>query len=116
MDEATLTALRESIEKWEKRAAGEHDGNLGCSSCPLCKLFHDDYREDGEYSCIDCPIYEKTDVRFCDGSPYADYAEDQSDENASDMLNFLKSLLPAEQAEEEKPKAAFNWTDLDYLK
>ena len=34
MNEATLTALKQSIEKWEKRAAGEHDGKLGVANCP----------------------------------------------------------------------------------
>ena len=81
MDERTLTALKESIAKWEKRAAGEHDGHLGCSSCPLCRLFHDEYRRDGEASCTGCPISEKTGEDFCYSTPYIAYAEADDDED-----------------------------------
>lgn len=115
MDERTLTALKESIVKWEKRAAGDHYGNLGCSSCPLCRLFHSEFRTDDEESCTGCPIFEKTEEDYCNLTPYIAYTRNNSDKNAKLMLDFLKSLLPVEEVSEEKPKAGFAWTDLKYL-
>ena len=73
MDDVTLIALKESIEKWEKRAAGEHGLALGCDGCPLCKLFHTNYRKDPEKGCEGCPVFEKTKQHFCYDTPYLIY-------------------------------------------
>jgi hypothetical protein len=108
MDEKTLTALKESIAKWEERAAGDHHGKLGLSNCPLCELFHPNCKSG-------CPVAQKTGDYYCIGSPYHTYNCDRTDLNARAELDFLKSLLPVEEREEVKPKA-FNWTDLKYLR
>ena len=118
MDERTLAALKESIAKWEKRAAGEHDGKLGPIHCPLCRLYHIDHRTDDEASCTGCPISEKCGDDYCAGTPYCAYADADEDEvltfHAKAELDFLKSLLPVEESEV-KP-SAFAWTDLKYLR
>ena len=106
MDERTLTALQQSIKKWEKRAAGEHDGKIGTDGCPLCQLFY-------HSACFGCPVYEKTEATCCDDTPYPDYAADRTDANAKRELDFLRSLLPPEP-EKEQPK--FTWVDLNYIK
>ena len=107
MDGVTLIALKESIEKWEKRAAGAHNLPLGTAACPLCRLFHADYQTDTA-SCEGCPVFEKTRGPFCIATPYLDYADNPTDANAKRELEFLKSLLPAEETR-------FGWVDLDYL-
>ena len=85
MDDATLTALRESIEKWEKRAAGDHSLEMGIDACPLCTLFHP--------RCIrECPVAQKVGYPFCTETPYHKYIRDQTNETAEAELNFLKSL------------------------
>jgi hypothetical protein len=110
MDDATLNALKESIKKWERRATGEHNLPLGTAACPLCRLFHCDYTN-GK-CCEGCPVFEKTGECCCIDTPYLSYTDNRTDANAKRELEFLKSLLPAEEAQEEK---AFNWVDLDYL-
>ena len=105
MDKATLTALKQSIEKWEKRAAGDRSLPLGVDNCPLCQLFH-------PYCSRGCPVAGKTGQSTCNGTPYHTYINDRTDKNAKAELEFLKSLLPPEEKEEKKD---FKWADLDYL-
>ena len=108
MDERTLTALKESIAKWEKRAAGDHSLKTGIDACPLCTLFHP--------RCIsECPVAQKVGHSYCTETPYHKYIRDPTNETAEAELNFLKSLLPVEEVSE-KPKAGFAWTDLKYLR
>lgn len=113
MDEVTLTALKESIEKWEKRAAGEHSERANILSCPLCVLYHEDCRDDGK-PCEGCPVLAKTGRDCCHGTPYYDYWHNNTIENAQRELDFLKSLLPPAETNE-KPET-FGWVDLNYLK
>ena len=117
MDERTLTALKESIVKWEKRAAGDRSAGHGAGSCPLCKLFHGEYRTDNMSSCSGCPVYNKTGMTYCHETPYEAYCRDRSNESAKAELDFLKSLLPVEEVREEKEESpGFKWSNLDYLK
>ena len=114
MDDVTLIALKQSIEKWERRAVGEHNLPLGTASCPLCRLFHGNYRADGlKNSCEGCPVFEKTGEKYCIDTPYRAYGVNRTDLHAKQELEFLRSLLPAE--EEEKKKENFSWVNLDYL-
>ena len=111
MDTTTLTALKQSIERWKRRAAGEHSLPLGTKTCPLCHLFHVDYT--GRSCCDGCPVYDATEQPCCIGTPYLSYTDNLTDANAKRELEFLKSLLPPENAEEKKEN--FSWVDLDYL-
>lgn len=69
MNSKTLTALKRSIARWEKIAAGE-TYSAGASTCALCKLFN---KPDApsEMACVSCPVSERTGKRYCDGTPYA---------------------------------------------
>jgi hypothetical protein len=99
MDEKTLAALKASIEKWEKRAAGkDNKQHTGQYDCPLCKMFHSEFRK-GEPSCVGCPVYEETKEKYCSGTPYYDYAGSRNVVHTKAELDFIKSLLPEEVSE-----------------
>ena len=90
MNKDELTALKESIEHWERLKTGE-DTNVGSDSCALCNYT----RGDGlTVNCDKCPIMRKTGHDSCDGTPYNDYYFNRTTENAQRMIDFLKSLLP----------------------
>ena len=108
MDDRTLTALRQSIEKWERNAVAEtpDDFATGAETCALCDLF---YWKDG---CNGCPVKERTGQWGCRGTPYlaADGARYEwsacpSDTTRRDAARaaaraevaFLRSLLPKEE-------------------
>jgi hypothetical protein len=105
MDAETLTALRGSIQKWEKIVDGTGE-NGSAYNCPLCVKFNSSIQPGAsEFSmarCDGCPVHAVTGQHGCKGSPYQLY-EDAEDEELDDMemrdlacdeLNFLKSLLP----------------------
>jgi hypothetical protein len=110
MDAKTLTALKGSIEKWEKIVAGTGLDKLG-DNCPLCKLVG---REKSDCSSFPCPVYKETKEMDCQGSPYWKWREHYSgnhmDEDecrvfcptcrklAQAELDFLKGLLPGSRA------------------
>lgn len=104
MDAKTLTALRQSIEKWERNAVAEtpEDFTTGRSACALCGLFWGG-------GCEGCPVREATGRQSCYGSPYddADMARDEWLDAPTDTAlrdaahiaaraeaEFLRSLLP----------------------
>lgn len=97
MTPPTLTALRGSIVKW--RAIVDGTGiDKGQSNCPLCQMF---YEQDGQKKvCVGCPVMESTGQNVCQGSPYDDWCEAETNEEYSEAacaeLAFLESLLPAE--------------------
>lgn len=114
MDAKTLEALRGSIEKWEKIAAGT-GLDMANTNCPLCQLFRSDVYSDT--ACHGCPVMERTGHQVCDKSPYKEFAalkspdvkyfrskwkrgyravSDKAKEVALAELDFLKSLLPSE--------------------
>lgn len=99
MNERTLTALKESIEHWERLASGETGfvEDVGSADCALCTIFLD------EHECAGCPVHEKTGAEKCAFSPYVEalnsrrkYGLDspQFKSAARKELKFLKSLLP----------------------
>jgi len=113
MDEKTLTALNASIAKWERRAGGDHSEPPGMHSCPLCRVFHEDFYKDYQKdrkSCEGCPVFERTGYTYCEETPYTKYYFSRTNANAQAELDFLRSLLPEEK------KEAFKWVDLDSLK
>ena len=103
MPKRTLTALKESIEHWQRmsrykkaepRKIEEQPGIAGCS---LCTVF---LRREGKLTCTTCPV--KISGHFgCGGTPYvkAYNAYDKHDmpafrAAARDEVKFLQSLLP----------------------
>ena len=102
MDERTLRALRGSIEKWERNLAVAQEGtgelNIDRDSCPLCALFWD---WNWDKTCRGCPVFERTGLRSCHGTPYyrVEAAQEEEDRPAliaatEDEIAFLRSLLP----------------------
>jgi len=84
-----LTAIKGSIEKWEKVALGTEAG-IWRSNCPLCVLYEHTSGLHG--SCKGCPIYEKTGESDCGGTPFYDWHSNQTPENAIKFRDWLKDL------------------------
>ncbi len=97
-----MTPLEQSIEHWERLAAGTQvDEEDPCSEhCALCDTHWD-------YSCGSCPIYECTGFSDCETTPWsyaasAWYASHGDNEPPTPrqqaamqaQVDFLKSLLP----------------------
>lgn len=108
MDDMALTALRQSIDKWERNAVAEHhrDVRMEPQDCPLCDVFQDN-------RCLGCPVMDATGRFGCWESPY-EQADDAHEEWQGDPLDnrlratfhaaaraeaeFLRSLLPEGEA------------------
>lgn len=102
MNPETLEALKGSIEKW--RTIVEENGyDEGTANCPLCRLFR--YND-----CVGCPVSAATGNEGCHGSPYDNWFALNGHQNKADIpgrfaaaraeLDFLRSLLPKEEASE----------------
>ncbi|RJP54171.1 MAG: hypothetical protein C4583_03310 [Anaerolineaceae bacterium] len=76
-------ALSQSIEKWEAVASGA----ARHGACPLCAEF----RRDGA-ECVGCPVYEKTGLVRCFGTPFDQFLENETPENARTFADWLKTL------------------------
>lgn len=98
MNKATLTALKGSIRKWEKIAAGTGE-DYAQENCPLCtKFLH--------FNCTGCPVSEEVGQPNCNDTPYRDTwlplrhefgptaINPEMKKAARLELHFLKSLLP----------------------
>lgn len=115
MKKKVLKALKRSIKKWEKKAEQTIDElDFGPESCPLCELFHPSINDKILWgsACIECPIYEKTNEKYCNKTPYKATADiwDEWDiqkhlskkqevklrEGIQEEIEFLKGLLPNE--------------------
>lgn len=110
MDERTLAALKGSIAKWEAIVADEGEDS-GPNNCPLCQLFHPAHGGKGNpVDCGGCPVREATGQMGCGGTPYDTYevlTVDGDDDDveaiaaaAQEELEFLRSLLPADEVAE----------------
>src|SRR3990172_1778234 len=66
MDKKTLEALKKSIIKWGKIAKSTKEKDLGGYNCGLCGLFVD-------VACVGCPIYSKTNKKYCRDTPYTEW-------------------------------------------
>lgn len=107
MDDRTITALKRSVEKWERYASAKDltAVKIGSDSCPLCVLFID-------RACTGCPVRRKTGKAICNGSPYEEAARrywgykysggtlHSFSIAAAAEAQFLRSLIPAEGATE----------------
>jgi len=67
-----LTAIKGSIEKWDKVSQGKEDGTSR-ENCPLCTLYW--CKDFHSSSCHNCPIYKKTGESDCIGTPYQKFRE-----------------------------------------
>jgi hypothetical protein len=105
-------ALKGSIRKWEEIVAGK-GVDKGGANCPLCQLTEKEYLECDK---LPCPIYTKTKMLECQGSPYPKWREHHRSNHpeedeflkynrvycptcrklAQTELDFLKSLLSKE--------------------
>ena len=101
MDESTLAALHGSIKKWEAIVAGTRKDE-GPTNCPLCLVFHPDFRADGKSHCEGCPV-AIAGYRGCTNDEYTAYCDAEEYEDRERMhavatleLAFLKSLLPVQ--------------------
>ena len=111
MDEQTLTALEASIKHWEENINKRSpiDCNFGIDSCALCRMF---WRIEHD-SCHSCPVFQKTGLRACRGTPYSAAYQarekwytarcarkpsrayrDEWRRAAQAEVDFLRSLLP----------------------
>lgn len=88
-----LGALDESIEHWERLAAGTilPGEDVGSKHCPLCE----------QLGCEKCPVAESTGQPSCNLGPYADAALARAKHGltstefrlaAENELRFLKSI------------------------
>ena len=105
MNKKTLTALRGSIAKWEKIAAGT-GVDKATQNCPLCKIFNNDDSAETDLQCKGCPVMAATHQWGCLNTPYEQWSKlmknritrgvlTKDDRIAAQAeLEFLKSLLP----------------------
>ena len=89
-------ALQGSINKWIKivRGTGTDEGH---ENCPLCLIYKSPKEGVRDLHCKGCPIFQKTGLRWCGGTPYDEYYGGESDEQlaiAVKELRFLQSLMP----------------------
>lgn len=110
MDDKTLTALQQSIEKWERNAVAEtpDDYTTGVKDCALCQVFM-------QGGCLGCPVRGATGGVFCVGSPYYNAVQvrgewsrtsfntdlrDAARAAARAEADFLRSLLPEAEVQQ----------------
>ena len=99
MNPDTLEALRESIAKWDKIAAGK-ERSEGMDNCPLCEKFA--LHVSRLSCCRGCPV-ANAGHPACEGTPYDDfvnvsgdgYATTKAEKDAAQReAAFLRFLLP----------------------
>lgn len=119
MDKKTSEVLEKSIQKWQDIVDGKgvDGGVLDCALCQKFRLnrFLDQtiYGFRSKENCLGCPVFLKTGLRDCKGTPYTEWyrcggfslsvEEIQNDPKMLDLaakeLEFLKSLLPSDELE-----------------
>jgi hypothetical protein len=96
MDEATRTALEESIAHWRDIVDGWSD-DMSAGACALCRKFRT------QASCGACPVALKVSADYCANTPYAE-------------VNFYKVLmLGAPSPGNEKAFRAAAQKELEFL-
>ena len=80
MNEVTKNALQKSIKKWQRIVDGTGVDD-GCHNCALCEVFY--YAPEGE--CLECPVFIKTEKRFCHQTPYDEWSNHQEDEHSNEV-------------------------------
>ena len=112
-----ILSTKQAIVHWQEISSRIHpdmeEPPVVCATqCPLCKEYNtvirhtlDPIEERRELSCVGCPIFEKTGIKFCTGTPYEDFDTtcdlfldtDQCywetlDKIAHDEIDFLKAI------------------------
>jgi hypothetical protein len=96
--------LRACIKKWQfiAKMCKDHRGRIndgGSDTCSLCATYLDHDKPE-ESRCKGCPVFNVTNKRYCEKTPYETY--DTADTNglwktrfaaANAMVTFLKELL-----------------------
>jgi len=86
-------AIEISIAKWIAVKQFILDGASfnegGLSSCGLCMLHYNGLTERDEDVCMTCPIYNITDLPLCEGTPYTEFWENRTAQNAQKEIDFL---------------------------
>ena len=106
MSPEIIKALKGSIKKWERIAAGEGEDG-GWHDCDLCLY---SYNQHGFLSCTDCPVYADTGEWACRGTPQEEWEQHYDDMHPTESkrkvhcpeckrwaeaeVGYLKSLLP----------------------
>ena len=90
MNDAAKIALEGSIIKWEGIVAGTRKDH-GADDCPLCLLYMRSTTP-SNLECVGCPVRAHTGNRHCRQTPYMEYTDNPSKENAVAELEFLRSL------------------------
>jgi len=91
-----IELIKGSIKKWESVVEGKVKG-ADIYNCPLCV----EYQVGREYKCVACPIYCKTERKYCKNTPFDAYCDilykevgsESTVQAATEELNFLKELL-----------------------
>lgn len=100
--------IERSILKWETMRDALCDNHLdyivdgGDQTCGLCKLFLNRTRRESQH-CQGCPIFLKTGLKYCKGTPYEEYSvlgDDDEPESSNELslklveaeIEFLKGL------------------------
>jgi len=115
-----LTAIKESVDKWDLIAHGKGE-DMGQDNCALCHLFfieNNMYSIPGEVpekgTCYGCPVYKKTGLHLCRGTPYEEYLykSKRSLEAAGKFRDWLKDLYievsEKGEATEGKPRHTYH--------
>ena len=112
-------ALERSIQHWRENRE-QSDPRKVCTNeteCALCHMFNNNATDRRCTDCLDCPVYRKTGMLYCQDTPHSqavsaicgwlDNPEDKSERNAfraacDREIAFLESLRDTE----ERPDAA----------
>lgn len=102
MDAIARKALELSIRVWEEKLGTPVlELRFGPAHCPLCHMYNTSWQT--QEPCLDCPIYNKTELRFCRGTPYekVSRALERGLNNGiydiiKEEIQFLKNLLNPE--------------------
>jgi hypothetical protein len=102
MNAETLDALKSSIAHWRRmRDDRKCEEGPGATGCALCALFLTEVNK-----CLGCPVYERTGLPLCRGTPYKEARAfwwdrlwngrtwDAWQRAATKEIRFLESLLP----------------------
>lgn len=86
-------AWEKTFEKWELilKARGKNVFHESGSSCGLCNFID---------TCYDCPLYEFSGGNQCTKTPYVDWWENKTYENAMDEYMFLLFVREATREDE----------------
>jgi hypothetical protein len=89
-----IDAIHHAIAKYDRLAHGFFEW-IGAASCKLCQMY-------GSNDCVRCPIFKKTRIAYCHGTPWDDIFFSKKGfspwcEAVEEEIEFLISLLPEKE-------------------